>query len=94
NLLPACRDAEAPVRDAAFSEIAVRAGDGLLRITMVRTDRYKYAVTESAQPIMLFDLAADPLEQHNLAADPAAADLRADLDRRIHHWLLETQVCM
>ena len=94
NLLDACRDESAPLREAAFSEVALPVDGRSLRTTMVRTDRYKYAVTESAEPIMLFDLAEDPLEQRNLAADPAAADIRAALDHRIQRWLLETQVSM
>jgi N-sulfoglucosamine sulfohydrolase len=37
--------------------------------------------------IQLFDLAADLLELHNLADDPAHADVRAELDGQLWHWM-------
>ncbi len=92
SLLPAAGDPAAPLREAAFSEIRLDRHGG--RGTMVRTDRHKYAVNESGEPLMLFDLAADPAEQHNLAGETAHAGLRAELDRRVYRWLLGTQVSM
>jgi arylsulfatase A-like enzyme len=96
SLLPGAADPAAPLRDAAFSEIAGGSahdgGRATLR-TMVRTDRYKYAVNESAEPLILFDLAEDPLEQDNLLAERGHEDLRRDLDRRIYEWLMSTQIC-
>jgi len=38
----------------------------------------------------LYDLAADPLESHNLAADPAHAELLGSLRARVHTWMEET----
>ncbi|MFP4250687.1 MAG: sulfatase [Armatimonadota bacterium] len=35
----------------------------------------------------LYDLAADPLEQHNLASDDAHADLLCDLSSRVDEWM-------
>jgi arylsulfatase A-like enzyme len=35
----------------------------------------------------LYDLAADPWEQRNLAADPATPSVRADLGRRLQEWM-------
>jgi len=94
SLLEPARRGDAAHRDAAFSEATCRevgVPDGPARATMVRTDRWKYAVSDAGEPLVLFDLAADPLEQHNLAADPADDDVRAELDRRIGRWLLATQ---
>ena len=93
NLLPPCRDENASLREAAFSEIAFGPlSEGNNLTTMVRTDRYKLAVNEAAEPLILFDLAEDPLEQNNLAGDPGRAELRAELGRRIYEWLLASQI--
>lgn len=42
-------------------------------------------------PIELFDLDADPYEQHNLADDPEYASIRDDLITRLEHWMRETE---
>jgi len=94
SLLPPARDGSAPLRDAAFSEIRFGRldGEGGRLTSMVRSARYKYAVSDAGEALMLFDLAEDPLEQTNLAGDPTQAELRAELDRTIYRWLLSTQV--
>lgn len=46
------------------------------------TDRYTYARYENA-PWVLFDNQRDPAQMTNLAADPAHAALRAELDQRL-----------
>jgi len=94
SLLPAARDGSAPLRGAAFSEIRFGqlGGERGRLTTMVRSACYKYAVSDAGEPLMLFDLAEDPLEQNNLAGDPSRAELRAELDRTIYQWLLSTQV--
>jgi arylsulfatase A-like enzyme len=38
----------------------------------------------------LYDLAFDPNEASNLAADPAYEDVRRRLDERLHEWMAET----
>jgi arylsulfatase A-like enzyme len=40
--------------------------------------------------VELYDLAADPLEQHDLADSPPHAAIRNDLLRRLHRHLLKT----
>ncbi len=38
----------------------------------------------------LYDLASDPEEWHNLADEPAHADIKAELSRRLTQWQIET----
>jgi len=40
--------------------------------------------------IELYDLAADPTEQHNLAGNPALAAIERDLDTRLWRWMAAT----
>jgi hypothetical protein len=42
------------------------------------------------RPVELYDLAADPFEQHDLAYDPARDAVRRDLLGRLHRWMIET----
>ncbi len=51
-------------------------------VFMLRGGRYKY-VHYMNDPPQLFDLAADPDETRDLGADPAHAEARADLARRL-----------
>ncbi len=47
---------------------------------MWRNDRYKLVVYEKdRQPVQLFDLVEDPMEDHNRVADPAYASVVADM---------------
>ncbi|MGC4054022.1 MAG: hypothetical protein QM757_33475 [Paludibaculum sp.] len=39
---------------------------------------------------MLYDLKEDPREEHNLAADPAAAKLRENLESQLGAWMRRT----
>ena len=58
-------------------------------IVMIRRGRYKF-VHCPADPDMLFDLAEDPDELRNLAAEPAAADLVAGFREQVRRtWDLE-----
>jgi arylsulfatase A-like enzyme len=54
-----------------------------------RTGRYMYARSER-QPWLLYDLEKDPFELKNLAGDPAAASLRAEMERRLAAWMRRT----
>ena len=70
----------------------------------VRTDRYKLirnfgptTLSECGQDVehvicpfvQMFDLEKDPSEWHNVADDPAYAQVRNDLDHRLMRWLIE-----
>jgi arylsulfatase A-like enzyme len=55
----------------------------------VRTSRHMYARTET-EPWVLYDLQADPYERRNLAADPASAALRAELEEKLVRWMKRT----
>ena len=66
---------------------------------MIRKGQYKYMYTHSHAPL-LFDLAADPLENRNLAGKPEVAGVEASLKAgvlenwdpyRIHERVLESQ---
>ena len=52
----------------------------------VRTQRYMYARYRD-KPWVLYDLEKDPYEMENLADDPAAASLVAEMDTRIEGWM-------
>ncbi|MEP6593273.1 MAG: sulfatase [Acidobacteriota bacterium] len=55
----------------------------------VRTGRYLYA-RHRDKPWLLYDLASDPFEQHNLAADPGSARLRAEMEQKLTAWMART----
>ena len=73
--------AQAPDQDrAVFAEYhAIFSTSGEY---MLRTPRFKYVLYLAAQP-QLFDLEHDPDERHDLADDPAYADVLADCDRQL-----------
>ncbi len=52
----------------------------------VRTERYMYARKKN-EPWVLYDLQEDPYELDNLAADPAAEAIRAELEAQIAAWM-------
>lgn len=52
----------------------------------VRTERYMYA-RKKDEPWVLYDLQEDPYELNNLATDPAAAEIRAELESKIAAWM-------
>lgn len=53
---------------------------------MVRTARWKFIFYEGFRP-QLFDLDADPHEQHDLGTSPAHAELRREMEERLFTWL-------
>jgi arylsulfatase len=64
-----------------------------LNSTMLRDERHKlivyHAIPEAGTPVslQLFDVSADPKEQHNLAADPQSAAVLARLLAALVDWL-------
>lgn len=58
---------------------------------MVRTSRHKLIVwKDPGKPDELYDFVADPAEEKNLAADPAAQEVQKDLEARLRSWLDRT----
>ncbi|MBW3600559.1 MAG: sulfatase-like hydrolase/transferase [Planctomycetes bacterium] len=56
---------------------------------MIRGDRWKLIYYPHLDREQLFDLADDPHELHNLAADPQHSELKRDLRRRLAAWRRE-----
>jgi len=83
SLTPWLRGEPAEHREAVFSEVN--------HITMVRTERHKYAMDADGDGFMLYDLAADPDERNNLIGHPDCAELERELRERILRWLASTQ---
>ncbi|MDR3639620.1 MAG: sulfatase [Isosphaeraceae bacterium] len=77
--------------DSVFFQIFVPfAGDGTPHPWRgIRTPSAVYARTRSG-PWVLYDLDKDPFEQTNLAADPAHAALREQLERQLAGWMTRT----
>ncbi|MCG7203556.1 DUF4976 domain-containing protein [Streptomyces arenae] len=53
---------------------------------MIRTEGWKYVHRYPHGPHELYDLTADPGEQHNLAGLPRYATVRAELAARLDEW--------
>ena len=81
SLAPLLDAPTAPWDHPAYS---VWAEGGKVNGVAVRTDRYRYAEWDGPRGgPMLFDLATDPEELHNLAEDPAHAQIRKELSSLI-----------
>lgn len=57
-----------------------------LNLAVVRTERHKYVHFGGGMPPVLFDLADDPAETKNLAADPPHAGVRLEMAERLLEW--------
>jgi arylsulfatase A-like enzyme len=88
SLRPILERRAARVREMVFAEYYGKQS-WRVPIRMVRTERWKYAryVKYGEE---LYDLAADPGELRNLAADPAAARERMRLSRELDDWMRRT----
>ncbi|MEV6229972.1 sulfatase-like hydrolase/transferase [Saccharopolyspora shandongensis] len=81
SLLPAISDPAAPGRSAVYvqsNNSHVEVGPSSWART-IRTPQYRYTRYLGNGGEQLFDLLADPDEQHNLANDPSAARIRQQL---------------
>ncbi len=63
--------------------------ESVCRAAMVRTGAHKL-IHRPAGVSELYDLGADPQELHNRHGDPAYADARRDLERRLLDWYVQT----
>lgn len=59
------------------------------KAAMCRTKTHKY-IQRLYEQDELYDLVADPLEEHNLIADPEYAEILATLKERLLYWYMET----
>jgi len=59
------------------------------KAAMCRTQNYKY-IRRHYETDELYDLAADPLEEHNVIDDPAYASVVTELKDRMLAWYMET----
>jgi len=90
SLLPAMRRMHHPDDEAVFFE-HYGAYWGVHPFRAVRTRRWKYIKYYGPdQTDELYDMEHDPHELRNVAADPAVADTKADLERRVDAWWAET----
>jgi len=91
DFLAALRKAPGAPLEDAFLEWADESGGRFQPFRSVRTPRHKLIVwKEPGKPDELYDLTADPAEEKNLIADPAAKPVREDLEARLWRWLEKT----
>lgn len=77
SFVPLLEDPQRPWKSAVFSCLP----DYTTR--SVRTDRYRY-IERANGPRELYDHQVDPAEDHNLAADPAAAPILQDMQHALN----------
>jgi arylsulfatase A-like enzyme len=89
SLVPRLRDTAAdPDDDAAFAEYhGEEWGLYSMRIARTRDAKYVYAPHGTDE---LYDLTNDPHERQNVAAEPANADLLAQMRDRLRDWMVRT----
>lgn len=93
SLVPLFRDPAAPWRSAVLTEYFLeKVAPQVPPWQAARTDRWKYIhYTDSSDWDELYDLQADPKEEHNLAGDPAARPSLADMKRELQQLLDATK---
>ena len=86
-----------PYRNSGINDEGVH-WEPAIHATMVRSGRHKlhiYHPVPGRQPetlLRLYDLQADPHEQHDLSGDPAAQATLATLQRHFTEWLLAIEI--
>lgn len=94
NLVPLLRGEPDHGIDQAICQWADEQSDrfGHLAYRLIRTTRYKLILWKEAdRSAELYDLAADPLEEHNRIDDPELAAVRDELHRSLDAWMQQTQ---
>lgn len=90
SLAPLLRQPDATWTAPAISQIQRRPQGRQIMGYSMRTERYRYTEWEfGAEGIELYDYSTDAREVHNLAADPATAPIRAELQNRLRSILRE-----
>jgi choline-sulfatase len=87
SLWPILNGEKTSHRDAVFSEI-FRAGHYSV---MIRTERYKYAMDDTGDGYLLFDLQTDPEERNNLVGHPDMRGIERELREDILRFWIEKQ---
>lgn len=91
SLRPVIDDPGLPGSPLVVSELQPSPFRMDLKGRMIRTERYKYlAFSAGADPEMLFDLEADPLETTNLAKSPDHRGILAEHRSRLKEWVKST----
>jgi uncharacterized sulfatase len=85
SLVPLLTDPKSNWDRPAFSQVTRRRGERMLMGYSVRTERWRYTQwgKYGAEGEELYDHAADPREIHNLAKDPAQAQVLAEMKKLI-----------
>ena len=84
SFLPAVGDPQSLHRAMVYTDIMNKGA-------MVRSERWKYGFHwEYDDADELYDMDADPHEEHNLARDPACAERVTEMRGHIVKWLRET----
>jgi arylsulfatase A-like enzyme len=76
-------------RRTIFQSLRWREAEG--RRKMVRTARWKYVHDPMGDKDELYDLENDPWELHNVAEEPANAELLAQMRLRLADWSIQTE---
>lgn len=90
NLAPAILSGKRGPESAFFQIFGPFSGDGTHEGWRgIRTERHMYARYKD-RPWVLYDIEKDPFQMKNLANEPAAKSLQADMERRLKTWMEKT----